>query len=323
MNIKKKDQPYTSQLKGVAALLGDIPASKALQQVAVCDVIPSSKQPRSYFSPQKQEQLAQSIKSHGILEPLIVRPLPGGKYEIVAGERRYRAAIEVGLTEVPIISKTLNDSEALQLSLIENLQRVDLNPVEETQGFINLLAIALNISSEEAIQLLYRMHNETKGKVTQNVLGSVEGQTILGVFHTIGTIAWESFVTTRLPLLKLPSEILKALKKGQIAYTKAIAIAKVKDIEQRNNLLEEAVKQQLSLSEIKNRIKDLTQSTSPDTVLTPSQILDQTYRRLKKSKLWKNDRTWKKVQTLLKKLDNLIEQEIQEEPETKNVNKNT
>jgi ParB-like partition proteins len=120
--------------------------------------------------------LVLSIKEHGILEPLLVRPRSGGEYELVAGERRYRAAQKLGLAEVPVVIRKLTDEEALALSLIENLHREDLNPVEETEGILQLLSLKLNVAVEETISLLYRMQNEAKGKVTQNVLGSHLGK---------------------------------------------------------------------------------------------------------------------------------------------------
>jgi ParB family transcriptional regulator, chromosome partitioning protein len=102
--------------------------------------IKTREQPRHYFDPEKLEQLVQSIAQHGILEPLLVRPLETNQYELVAGERRYRAALKLGLSEVPVVIRQLNDEEATQLALIENLQREDLNPIEETEGILQLLA---------------------------------------------------------------------------------------------------------------------------------------------------------------------------------------
>ncbi|MDV7393256.1 ParB/RepB/Spo0J family partition protein, partial [Arthrospira platensis SPKY1] len=98
-----------------------------------------AQQPRRYFDPDKLAQLTESVKHNGILENLLVRPLDDNQYELVVGERRYRAAQEAGLTEVPVTIKELTDNEALQISLIENLHREDLNPVEETEGILWLL----------------------------------------------------------------------------------------------------------------------------------------------------------------------------------------
>ena len=100
-----------------------------------------------------------------------VRPLEDGTYELVAGERRYRAAKELGLVEVPVVIREMSHTEALQFGLIENLQREDLNPVEETTGILRLLALRLDYSEEGIVALLYRMMDEVKGKVPHNVMG--------------------------------------------------------------------------------------------------------------------------------------------------------
>src|SRR5919202_4468060 len=100
-------------------------------------------QPRRYFDPRAMDELVGSIQRHGILQPLLVRPLGEDRaeqYEIVAGERRYRAAREAGLAEVPAVVRKIGDEEAVQYALLENLQREDLNPVEETEGILRLLA---------------------------------------------------------------------------------------------------------------------------------------------------------------------------------------
>ena len=135
-------------------------------------VLPTS-QPRRYFDEDKLNQLADSIREHSIIEPLIVRPL-ADKYELVAGERRYRAAQIVGLDSVPVVIRELNDEQALTFSLIENLAREDLNPIEETEGILALLGIELGTDRKEVISLLYRLENEQKGKATHNVMGSQE-----------------------------------------------------------------------------------------------------------------------------------------------------
>ena len=88
MNTKRKEQPYSSQLKGVQALLGELPNNQSTNHAAVVDIIPSSTQPRYYFDPEKQQQLVQSVKQFGILEPLLVRPIAGNKYEIVGNHAK-------------------------------------------------------------------------------------------------------------------------------------------------------------------------------------------------------------------------------------------
>ena len=304
---RKSDRPYNAKAD-LSVLFGDNEPATSTPKVKIDFISLPDSQPRRYFDPQKLEQLTQSVKAHGILENLLVRPLKGkeGEYELVAGERRYRAAIAAELTEVPVTIRELSDEEALSIALVENLQREDLNPVEETEGIVTLLGIELKESPEAVISLLHKMDNEQKGKVTNNVIGNVEKQKIELVFANLGQ-NWQSFVNNRLPLLKLPDEILEVLRQGKIAYTKARAIAKIKDEQQRNNLIDEAVTKNLSLVQIKEKIKAL--STDEDSSLSPSSQVKTITRRLNQSKLWdKNPKQWKKVQNWLQKIENLLEE---------------
>ena len=307
MSISKKDQPYTSKLRGVAALLGEVAPEAATQKaVAVTAIRLPPQQPRRYFDPDKLEQLVLSIKEHGILEPLLVRPRPGSEYELVAGERRYRAAQKLGLAEVPVVIRKLTDEEALALSLIENLHREDLNPVEETEGILQLLSLKLNMAVEETISLIYRMQNEAKGKVTQNVLGSQSGEEVKSLFDSLGLMSWESFASSRLPLLKLPTEVLDALRRGEIEYTKATAIARVKDVSARRALLLAAIEEKLSLTQIAERIKATRPSGSQDSL---KERIKQASSRLQKAKLWDSPEKQQVLEKLLEQMEALLADE--------------
>jgi ParB family chromosome partitioning protein len=310
--VSKKDQPYTSKLRGVAALLGDLEeptaaAAAAAQWVAISSIRLPQQQPRRYFDPDKLEQLTISVKNLGILEPLLVRQLQLNEYELVAGERRYRAAQKAGLTEIPVVVRELTDEEALQLSLIENLQREDLNPVEETEAILQLLATQLSSSVEEARALLYRMQNEVKGKVTQNVLGSPEGELIQTMFDSLGLMSWESFTSSRLPLLNLPDEVIEALRQGRIEYTKAQALARIKDAPTRQALLNQAIEENLSLKEIVQRIRALRKPLAqPPSLKTRFQ---ETSSRLQKAKFWNNPEKQQALEQLLEQMETLLAQE--------------
>ncbi|MBW4548130.1 MAG: ParB/RepB/Spo0J family partition protein [Symplocastrum torsivum CPER-KK1] len=303
--MTKKDQPYTSKLRGVAALLGEPPAAAA-QFVAISSIRLPQQQPRRYFDPEKLEQLTISVKKLGILEPLLVRILHLGEYELVAGERRYRAAQKAGLSEIPVVVRELTDEEALQLSLIENLQREDLNPVEETEAILQLLATQLSSSVEEARTLLYRMQNEVKGKVTQNVLGSQEGELVKIMFNSLGLMSWESFVSSRLPLLNLADEVIDALRQGRIEYTKAQAIARLKDAQARQALLNEAIEENLSLKEILERIR--AQRKPQEKPQSLKNLFKETSNRLQKAKFWDNPEKQQALEKLLKQMEALLEE---------------
>src|SRR6202043_3536859 len=131
--------------KGLGALISARPLPVApdaeereqIHQVSLESIVPSSLQPRRDFGGEALQELVDSIRQHGIIQPLIVRQIDG-RYELIAGERRWRAAQELGLREVPVIVRRVSDLEVLEISLIENLQRADLNPIEEAQGYARL-----------------------------------------------------------------------------------------------------------------------------------------------------------------------------------------
>jgi len=301
----KVNQPYR-QIKGLGldALFGDTPTTGV--SVAIDAIKLPQQQPRRYFDLSKLQQLVQSVKEHGILEPLLVRSLSEGVYELVAGERRYRAALEVGLIEVPVVVRQLSDEEALQLALIENLHREDLNPVEETEGILQLIALKLGQPTTAVIKILHRMQNETEGKVTHNVMGNTEAQVVQDIFTGLGLMTWESFVKNRLPLLNLPQEVMEALRKGEIAYTKAQVIARVKDPESRLALLEAAIQEDLSLSQIKERIK--ADQKAPELPPLKKQM-DATYRRLQKAKFWEDPKKRSRLKALLDEMQAILAEE--------------
>ena len=239
----------TALLKGKRAQGGD----GEVVRVSLEALLPSP-QPRRRF--EALEALAQSIREKGVLQPLLVRPLGDGRYAIVAGERRYRAAKMAGLSEVPVRVLEISEKEARLLALVENLQREDLNPYEETLGVLELLSEDLGKTREEVVSLLHRMWNERRGKSTRNVAGSPEAQRVEEVFQALGRMGWESFVRHRLPLLGLPEDLKEALEAGAIPYTAALELKKVKDEALRRELLEEA-RAGLSLRELKARVREV------------------------------------------------------------------
>ena len=163
-------------------------ANSAAFFVTIDSIHLTQQQPRRYFDPEKLQSLVQSISSQGILEPLLVRPIGDNQYELVAGERRYRAAQIASLKEVPVVIRQLNETEALQLALTENLQREDLNPVEETEGILQLLTLKLESTQQEVISLLDRLINTKRG-FTDNVVSNEKQQLIEEVFATVGRLS--------------------------------------------------------------------------------------------------------------------------------------
>ena len=298
------------QLRNVAALLNrdDAPAENS-QTVAISQIQLPESQPRRYFDEEKLAQLVQSVKAHGVLEPLLVRPIEGesDQYELVAGERRLRAAKAAGLEEVPVSTRSFTDQEALQVALMENLQREDLNPVEETEAIMDLLTLTLEASRDEVAGLFYQAHNaKHRGQeLRQNVLSQLEQ--IETLLTNLGRFNIDSFRASRLPLLKLPEDVLEVLRQGKLEYTKAQAIARVRDDQQRSALLDRAVAEGLPVSVIKSEVKALKEKPEEK----PEQSMYDRYQslgqRLKKCTVWDDRKKRDQLTKLMNDIEKLLD----------------
>jgi ParB family chromosome partitioning protein len=224
-----KEQPKRLG-RGLAALLGDAaaPASvdaPGVQSLAVDLLEPSPFQPRREMDETALQELADSIAQRGILQPLLVRPKPDfyGRYQIIAGERRWRAAQKVPLHEVPVLVRELTDADAMAAGLVENLQREDLNPVEEAQGYQRLLA---------------EFH------MTQETLAEAIGKS-------------RAHISNLLRMLKLPEKVLAMLRDGKLSVGHAKALMGHADPEQGAR---EVVKKDLSVRETEDLVNNLTRT---------------------------------------------------------------
>ncbi len=310
----KKGNSRTIEFQNLEELLA-VPQEnhKDLRFVPLSLIVPSQFQPRKYFSQESLEELANSIQKHGILEPLVTRPLQGlhEKFELIAGERRYRASLLAEIKEVPIRVIHATDLEVIEIALIENLQREDLNPVEETEAILKLLSVRLDLSFEEIPSLLYRIQKEVKGKATDNVVGQAQIEIVNKTLE--GFMTFESFMSHRLRLLNLPSDILDVIREGKLAYTKATELAKVKDLNKRQALLNNVIQNHLSLSEIKKQVRLLQTNylSSSDTKLLRNDplLIEQVQRTtnlLKKSKVLSNSKKRQQLSRLLEKIEALL-----------------
>ena len=170
--------------KGLGSLMNENATDDNLTaELRLSEIEPNKDQPRTHFDEEALQELADSIATHGLLQPIVVRPVIGGTYQIVAGERRWRACRIAGLTTVPVIIKSLDDKQTMELALIENLQRKDLNPVEESRGYARLLK---------------------EFELTQEEVADRVGKS-------------RSAVTNALRLLNLPDDMLNALADGRIS----------------------------------------------------------------------------------------------------------
>ena len=187
----------------------------------ISEIEPNRSQPRKEFDEKALSELAESISKHGLLQPLLVRPLPLGGYQIVAGERRYRACRMAGITEVPVIIRELGDTETMEIALIENLQREDLTPIEEALGY----------------QILIEEHGFSQEEVAQSVGKS------------------RPAIANSLRLLKLPQSILDLVSDGKISAGHARALLTLEDEKLMQELAEEIIKKDLSVRQVEKICK--------------------------------------------------------------------
>lgn len=221
----------------------------------------STVQPRRYFDPQAMRELESSIRDKGIQTPILVRRA-GEHYEIVAGERRHRAAAAVGLRTVPVLVKDLNDEQAQELALLDNLQREDLNPIEETDGVLRLLSVKLNMSLDDAIRIIRAIYDEGRGRAGNDVVSTQAKEAVDQVFTGLGRFTPSSFYTHRVPLLRLPQELLDAVRRGELSYSKARLLAQVGDAETRNVLLNRTTVQALSIRNLSSEFPAIEEGIS-------------------------------------------------------------
>ena len=219
--------------KGLGALLGDFveePAEKSpYQQLPIHKIEPNAGQPRQDFDEEELEALAESISVHGIIQPLTVRELDSGYYQIIAGERRWRAARMANLTEVPAVIIEADDKKAMELALIENLQRQDLNPVEEALGY----------------QTLMQDYDLTQDETAERVGKS------------------RPAVANALRLLNLNSAVLEKVRYGELSAGHARAILSLKDGKKQLEAAQKIMALGLSVRQAELLCKNMGKQTRP------------------------------------------------------------
>lgn len=244
MNIKKRGLGRTLSDLGLNALLGDLKAPEA--PIVSTDVVPDAReqlkklpiqcikpgihQPRKWIAPEALNELAQSIRTQGVIQPIVVRPTQNNQYEIIAGERRWRAAQLAELEYIPAIVREMNDETAMIVALIENVQRHDLNVIEE--------ATALN-----------RLMNEFN--MTHQAVADAVGKS-------------RTTVTNLLRLLKLPQDVLQQLQKNQLEMGHARALLSLPE-EKQNAVAAVIIAKQLSVRETEDYIRKLLETNLSNT----------------------------------------------------------
>lgn len=196
----------------------------------ISEIEPNREQPRKQFDEAALADLAASIEQHGVLQPLLVRPLPGGGYQLVAGERRWRASRMAGLTEVPVVVREMTDREASELALIENLQRQDLNPMEEALGYRTLME-QYGMTQEEAAQAV----NKSRPAVAN-----------------------------ALRLLNLPEELAELVRDGRLSAGHARTLLSFETADEQKRAADAVIKQDLSVRALEKMAKASRSTKRPE-----------------------------------------------------------
>lgn len=218
--------------RGMDALFLDNSATEngtSAVKLAIHEIEPNRDQPRKNFNEKALQELAKSIEKNGIIQPLLVRPMSDGSYQLVAGERRWRAAHMAGLHEVPVTIREMTDEEASVFALIENLQREDLNPVEEAEGLKSLI--------------------ETYG-FTQEEAADRVGKSRVAVTNT-------------LRLLKLPQSVLHLLGEGKLTAGHSRALLSLDDEKEMLRIADSAITNELSVRQVEKMVKYALQGEKP------------------------------------------------------------
>jgi ParB family transcriptional regulator, chromosome partitioning protein len=231
--------------RGLSALLSEATpqVSEDFKEIDLDLIEPNNLQPRTRFDEAQLEELAQSIKANGIVQPILVRKIGGEKYQLVAGERRWRAAQRAGLQKVPAVIREVPDDRMLELALIENIQRQELNAIEEAHAYKRLI--------------------ETLG-LTQETVAQRVGRD-------------RTFVTNYLRLLRLPEDIQQLVEENKISMGHARALLGIDDVGKQRELASNVVEHNLSVRETERAIKRIIANNEQEGVV-PVKVVDPNYR---------------------------------------------
>ena len=207
-----------------------------LLNLKIDKIVTNSNQPRKYFDNGKMSELKDSIKNSGLLQPITVRKISNGKYEIVAGERRYRACRELGMENIPVIEMNVGDARGYELSVLENIQRENLNPIEEAESYLMLMEV----------------YGYTQEKLSEKL-----GKT-------------RSSVSNKMRILKLPASVKEMVKKGEISYGHARTLLSLSDEKKIEAAAKEIINKGYSVRETERRVKFLINKGNSSDILSGS-----------------------------------------------------
>lgn len=241
--------------RGLSALLSETPATtnEELREVDIDLIEPNNVQPRTRFDETQLEELAQSIKTNGVVQPILVRKTDGGRYQIVAGERRWRAAQRAGLQRIPSVIRDVPDDKMLELALIENIQRQELNAIEEAYAYKRLIE-TFNLTQETVAQRVGRDR---------------------------------TFVTNYLRLLRLPEDIQLLVEENKLSMGHARALLGIDDANKQREIARGIIERSLSVRDTERAVKRLVAGgeSDPPPASTPSERTSDANTRAAESKL--------------------------------------
>ncbi len=231
--------------KGLGALFEneETVEKTGIQEIKLIDIEPNKSQPRKYFDEEKLQVLCDSIRMHGVIQPIVVRKLETGFYQIIAGERRWRASRLAGLKKIPAVIKDYSNKEVMELALIENLQREDLNPIEESEGYKNLIE-EFNLTQEE-------------------------------ISVRVGKS--RSAIANALRLLNLSDNIKELLVQDNISAGHARSLLSLESIELQNEVALKIINEQFSVRQTERYVKELLANKGKDKTLKKNQQKNQHY----------------------------------------------
>ncbi|MEM9092098.1 MAG: ParB/RepB/Spo0J family partition protein [Cyanobacteria bacterium P01_F01_bin.53] len=263
------------------------------------------KQPRLYFDPQKMDRLKESIKKHGVLEPILVRPGAKGRYEIISGERRWRCCGELGLEAIPAIVRDMPDAIALEAALIAHLLNEEISSIEQTESILSLLSLHLEISIDEVKAGLYRVKNSrSRGSENSRIFTEAELTVISEILSEFG-MKLASFVSNRLPMLNLAPEILDAVREGTLSPTNAVLLNR-----QVPELHEELIEQAkgMTKTDVLALVKEVALEHTGDVAPQQPSMSDQIFARFKSVRKKKALLESSKVRKKLSQIDKLLQE---------------
>ncbi len=293
MERNSKHPPTSLMGSEIAIPVGDnIPQLKKAIEDLKSDAVPSyavpvdriiplqlpenMKQPRLYFDPRKMELLQDSIHKYGVLEPILLRPSQGSFFEVVSGERRWRCCQTLALKTIPGIVRDMSDTVALEAAIIAHLLSEDISLIEQTESILGLLALRLCLSFEDLKVSLYKVKNsQARGAVNPGVFSDQQYKVIQEILGEFG-LKLSSFVSNRLPLLKLAPSILASVRAGELSPTNAILINR-QPPEYHDSLISQA--QGKTKSEVRALIRAIGYSAPPS--IAKNCISEQIFERIK------------------------------------------